>query len=685
MRIGPLFTAVILAISQGCYHLPPSRFPRKNIEDVHILNSAIAGMALASVLTAGTTAYVPVCCDANSTVSGVGTSQNRVIGSFTAGPGSYAVAFPSFSTAWVTNPGDRTISIVSLPTNHVRKTINLTLTPWLIQASPDGAHVYVVTGMFTGNLQHYSSNVQEFDAVTGDVTGKVALPNDGLMNPGLAVSRDGARVYATFDSQTIVVYDVASGTAADTWQTTRALTWIATGTLTLSPDGGTLYTAGQVLTALDTTNGHIRGTVNPPGPPQSYSFVGSAVSADGKTLYASYAAQIGTGAGLAAIDATSLTIIRNAPLGSELLQPVLAKDGATLYVPDSIDSRLYVVNAADLTAKSSVALQGPIHAATLNANGSALAVPNASTASALAVDTTSMAVVASIGVSGTGNPQADKFGTTNASAQANGSRVFVGGVEANSISTINPATNKVARTYSMGALSPSVTGTNSPGIMATPNGRQIYLLGSDYQPEMTEIDTATGAVNGVPCPIGLGCWVTNMAALPDSSRVYLAGFGFGVIFNPPFFFVVDTITKTIVAAPRIRDFGAMAVSPSGTFMYIATGSGISKFNTLTNTIVGTLAISGVTAIAFSPDGSTGYAAAGSVLYVISTGSNEVIDTINLGRTNITALAVSPDGSQIWVTSTGSTSVEVVNILSRGTQTVDFGLTVSGGVAFGTTP
>jgi len=41
--------------------------------------------------------------------------------------------------------------------------------------------------------------------------------------------------------------------------------------------------------------------------------------------------------------------------------------------------------------------------------------------------------------------------------------------------------------------------------MVTPNGRQIYLAGSDYQAEMTEIDTATGAVNGVACPIGLGC------------------------------------------------------------------------------------------------------------------------------------------------------------------------------------
>src|ERR1039458_10375053 len=280
--------------------------------------------------------------------------------------------------------GNNTISIVSLKTGAVLKTLQLMLQPWLIQASPDGANVYVVTGMFTGNLNHYSSALQVFKARTGALAGNVALPNDGLANPGLAVAPDSSRVYATFDSQTVVVYDVATGMVASTWQTTRALTWTATGTLTLSPDGQTLYTAGQVLTAFDTATGNIQGTVNPPGSSGSYSFVGSAVSSDGGTLYASYAAQIGTGSGLATIDTASLAITGSASLGSELQQPVLSKDGSTLYVPDAIDSLLYVVSASNLAATGSIALQGPIATATLSADGSALYVPNSSTASTLA-------------------------------------------------------------------------------------------------------------------------------------------------------------------------------------------------------------------------------------------------------------------------------------------------------------
>src|ERR1035441_7682429 len=241
-------------------------------------------------------------------------------------------------------------------------------------------------------------------ARTGALAGNVALPNDGLANPGLAVAPDSSRVYATFDSQTVVVYDVATGMVASTWQTTRALTWTTTGTLTLSPDGQTLYTAGQVLTAFDTATGNIQGTVNPPGSSGSYSFVGSAVSSDGGTLYASYAAQIGTGSGLATIDTASLAITGSASLGSELQQPVLSKDGSTLYVPDAIDSLLYVVSASNLAATGSIALQGPIATATLSADGSALYVPNSSTPSTLAVDTSSLAVIASIGVGGTANP-----------------------------------------------------------------------------------------------------------------------------------------------------------------------------------------------------------------------------------------------------------------------------------------
>jgi mannose-6-phosphate isomerase-like protein (cupin superfamily) len=89
-------------------------------------------------------------------------THNRVAASFAAGHGSYAVALPNAGTAWVANAGNNTISSVSLKTGAVRRAIQLMLQPWLIQASPDGASVYVVTGMFTGSLSHFSSNLEKF-------------------------------------------------------------------------------------------------------------------------------------------------------------------------------------------------------------------------------------------------------------------------------------------------------------------------------------------------------------------------------------------------------------------------------------------------------------------------------------------------------------------------------------------
>jgi DNA-binding beta-propeller fold protein YncE len=637
----------------------------------------------ASLAAATTTAYVPVCCNANSRVSIVGTADNAVTASFTAGPGSYAVAFPDARTAWVTNAGNSTISIVSLETGAVRKTLQLKLQPWLIQASPDGANVYVVTGMFTGSLEHYSSAMQVFNAHTGVLSGNVALPNDGLANPGLTVAPDSSLVYATFDSQTIVVYDVATGTAASTWETTRASTWTATGTLTLSPDGQTLYTAGEVLTSIDTATGNILGTMNPPCPARTCSFVGSAVSGDGTTLYASYAVQIGTGSGLVTIDTAALSITGSASLGSELQQPVLSQDGSTLYVPDAIDSLLYIVGSSNLTATGSVALQGPIATATLSANGSALYIPNSSTASTLAVDTSSLAVVASIGIGGTAlNSQLELGGTTAPSGTSDGSSIFVAGIQSNSISKIATASNQVTHTYTTGNQTPSVTGDNPPGIIVTPNGQQIYLAGGDFGSELTEIDAATGDINIIPCKFGPGCTVAEMAALPDSSRVYMAGFGYSDDPDGPVFLdVVDTATLTVIASPKMTTVGAMAASPTGKFLYVSAGSKVLILNTANNAITGSLPIGGFAALGFSPDGSAAYGVSGSTLTMIDTASGQVTGTVSLGTGTASTLGVTPDGSQVWVTFVNSTSVAVVNTQNSTVQTADLGLTVSG-VAFG---
>jgi DNA-binding beta-propeller fold protein YncE len=642
---------------------------------VRMAAGCAAGAIMIGSATASTyTAYVPVCCNSPSAVSVISTEGHRISGAFNAGAGSYAVALPTPGTAWVTNEANRTISVVNVRSGVTQKTITLGLQPWQIKASPDGSRVYVVTGSFSGSLNHYSSTLIAFDAKSYARVGSVALTNDGLMNPGLAVAPDGKTVYATFDSQSIGVYDTATATLTATWGTTRALTWTATGTLTLSPDGATLYTAGQVITAFDTATGQVRGTVAPPGPPRSYSFVGTAITSDGSTLYATFAAQIGNGGFLASIDAASLTVTSFASLGTEPQQPVLSADGSTLYVPDAFDSVVYVTGTADLTASATIALAGPIATATLSANGKTLYVPNQSTASVLAVDPGSFGVITSIAVGSQPTPP---------SATADGSIVYVGGVAANSVARIDTTTNAVSRVYANTAANPSVTGANAPQVLVTPNGRQLFLGTNPNQtlPAITVIETATGAISGVACPAE--CSIEDMVTSPDSSRLYASGFRpFGDGGGLPIFYVIDASSLKVIANSKTAKIGPMAASPSGTFLYIVASSGVQVFDTTQNAVTSTLPLSGVRAIAFSPDGATAYAATASSVELIDTSNGLVTGSIAFpGSIVPSAVTVSPDGSQVWVTPANSSSLIVVTPASGTAQSVNLGATVSG-VAFG---
>jgi DNA-binding beta-propeller fold protein YncE len=620
------------------------------------------------------TAYVPVCCNANSTVSIVGTANNKVEKGFTAGPGSYALAIPTRGIAWVANANNDTISVVNMSSGVVAKTLALSLQPWAIKASPDGTRIYVVTGNFTGSLSHFSSNLLAFDTKTYANVGSVALTNDGLINAGLVVSPDGTTVYATLDSQNIGVYNVAANTLTATWETSRALVWTATGTLTISADGTTLYTSGQEITAFDTATGAVRGTVNPPGPARTYSFVGSAISADGSTLYATFAAQIGVGGYLAVIDTASMTVTSSTALGVEPQQPILSADGSTLYVPDALDSVLYVVSTATLTTSTAIALLGDIATATLSSDGSALYVPNTSTAATLAVDPASLAVIGSIGVGAS---------PTAPSATANGRSIYVGGIATNNVSEISAAKNIVAREFANSSSNPSVTGPNSPALLVTPNGRQVYLgtNSSQFVGAIPVIETATGTLSGVTCPDE--CYIAEMVALPNSSRIYVSGSRpFGDDGAVPIFYVIDTATRAVIARSTTAKIGPMAASPSGSFLYIATSSGIQIFDTATNAVTGTLPITGIYGIAFSPNGATAYAVSATAVELIDTATGLVTGSISLGS-SITPLGitVSPDGTQVWVTPASSNSVIVVNPVSATAQSVNLGATVYG-VAFG---
>jgi DNA-binding beta-propeller fold protein YncE len=58
-------------------------------------------------------------------------------------------------------------------------------------------------------------------------------------------------------------------------------------------------------------------------------------------------------------------------------------------------------------------------------------------------------------------------------------------------------------------------------------------------------------------------------------------------------------------------------------------------------------------VAVSPDGSLAYVAGGSGIAVINTATNTAIDTVAIDGTS-TAVAVSPDGSHLYVTNRDNT-------------------------------
>jgi DNA-binding beta-propeller fold protein YncE len=217
----------------------------------------------------------------------------------------------------------------------------------------------------------------------------------------------------------------------------------------------------------------------------------------------------------------------------------------------------------------------------------------------------------------------------------------------------------------------------------TPNGRQVYLSTDPGQfvGAIPVIETATGAVSGVTCPSQ--CLIDYVVSSPDSSRVYVSGLRpFGDDGSAPIFYVINTATEKVIAHSAAASIGPMAAFPSGGFLYIATSSGIQIFDTASNTVTGTLPISGIDAIAFSPDGTTAYTVSATAVELIDTSTGLITGSISLGS-SITPIgaAVSPDGTQIWVTPANSSSVVVVSPASGTVQPVDLGATAFG-VAFG---
>ena len=113
------------------------------------------------------------------------------------------------------------------------------------------------------------------------------------------------------------------------------------------------------------------------------------------------------------------------------------------------------------------------------------------------------------------------------------------------------------------------------------------------------------------------------------------------------------------------------VAPDGRRAYVTYLSGaLSMIDTATNTVTATIDVGrGALGVAVTPDGSHLYVAhwGSSMVSVIDTATNTVIATINVGSVQWD-VAVTPDGRWAYVTNRGSGIVSVINTATNTVAT-----------------
>jgi YVTN family beta-propeller protein len=255
-----------------------------------------------------------------------------------------------------------------------------------------------------------------------------------------------------------------------------------------------------------------------------------------------------------------------------------------------------------------------------------------------------------------------------------GTRAYA--VSASGVSVIDTATNTV-----IGA--PIQVGTFIPlliGIAITPNGSSVYVA-NNGSGTVSVIATAS---NTVVDTIPVGTNPSGIAITPDGTHAYVVdsnvGAANGAASNV---FVIDIATNTVVHTIPVGSYPVgIAITPDGTHAYVANaGSGsISVIDIATNSVVSTipvLGVSGPVAATITPDGTHVYVLniaaqppdQSQSVSVIATASNTVVGSpIPVGprppNTGLMGLAVTPDGTGVYVANGGINTLSVISTLSN---------------------
>lgn len=298
-----------------------------------------------------------------------------------------------YDALYVVNGGDGTVSVIDTITNKVAATIKLRKAkfPHHIYMSADRSTLLVavpgmdMSGGHKGGMAGMHGKIFKLDARSGKTLKQVTLP---AMNHNAIYSPDGTEVWT---SQMAVPGSVLVLDA----QTLATKSSIAVGDqpaeVTFSSDGKRAFVAAggsNEVTVIDvatkTVVQDVGTAADPVGAWQGKNGVAYVDSEEGKTL--------------AAIDTSSLSVLRTWDLGFTPGYAALAPDEQTVWVTNA-DAGSVVLKAIDAdTTVAEIACGAGAHAIVFSGDGTTAYVTNQFSASVSVIDVTSRQVTTTIAV-----------------------------------------------------------------------------------------------------------------------------------------------------------------------------------------------------------------------------------------------------------------------------------------------
>lgn len=221
----------------------------------------------------------------------------------------------------------------------------------------------------------------------------------------------------------------------------------------------------------------------------------------------------------------------------------------------------------------------------------------------------------------------------------------------------------VVSTASKSVVATIAVGDEPSGVAITPDGQFVYVSNAEWN-SVWVIATAT---NSVVATIVTGNTPYEIAMSPQGDFVYSANYGSNSIS------VISTasnsVTKTI---PLTGSTLYLVISADGKRLYAQSGSGIAVIDTATDSVLSNITLpSAPSGLVITPDGHflytvTGQYFTGFFVSVIDTSSGTVVATIPEPVAGTAELAMTPDGTQVYVS---NRYAQTLTVISTATNTV----------------